>query len=98
MFCVTTAQLTKAVMGVDYESEPHASVKRRKTTDATQATPSKVTKITAADKASAMVNPHSQRMIPCHHPVTLIPCQKCLSSELFFLPTVGHKIFLQYYN
>ena len=30
------------------------------------------------------LNPPSQRTTPCHHPVTLIPCQKCLSSEPFF--------------
>ena len=47
MFCITTAQLTKAVTGVDYESGPHSSAKKRKTTDAAQATPSKVAKTTA---------------------------------------------------
>ena len=54
MFCVTMAQLTKTVTGVDYESGLHSSTKKRKTTDATQAMPSKVTKTTAADKAPAM--------------------------------------------
>ena len=47
MFCVTTAQLTKAVTKVDYESGLHSSAKKRKTTDATQAMPSKVAKTTA---------------------------------------------------
>ena len=47
MFCVTTAQLTKAVIEVDYESGLHSSAKKRKTTDAAQTTPSKVTKTTA---------------------------------------------------
>ena len=47
MFCITTAQLTKAVTGVDYESGLHSSVKKRKTTDAAQTTPSKVAKTTA---------------------------------------------------
>ena len=43
MFSVTTAQLTKAVMGVDYESGPHQT-KRKRRTDADSTTPSKVTK------------------------------------------------------
>ena len=47
MFCVTTTQLTKAVTGVDYKSGPHSSMKKRKTTDAAQTTPSKVAKTTA---------------------------------------------------
>ena len=43
MFSVTTAQLTKAVTGVDYESGPHKVKQKRKTgTDST--TPSKVPK------------------------------------------------------
>ena len=52
MFCITTAQLTKAVMGVDYESGPHSSVKKRKTTDTAQTTPSKIAKTTADSTAS----------------------------------------------
>ena len=55
MFCVTTAQLTKAVMGVDYELGLHSSVKKRKTTDATQAMPSKVAKTTADSTPSRHV-------------------------------------------
>ena len=47
MFCVTMAQLTKAVTGVNYESGPHSSAKKRKTTDAAQTTPSTVTQTTA---------------------------------------------------
>ena len=43
MFCVTTAQLTKAVTGVDYESGPHQT-KRKRRTDADSTTPSKVAK------------------------------------------------------
>ena len=43
MFSVTTAQLTKAVMGVDYESGPHQTKRKRKT-DADSTTPSKVSK------------------------------------------------------
>ena len=43
MFSVTTAQLTKAVMGVDYESGPH-QMKRKRKTDAECTTPSKVAK------------------------------------------------------
>ena len=61
MFCITTAQLTKAVTGVDYESGPHSSAKKRKTTAATQAMPSKVAKTTAADKAPAMAEPSQSK-------------------------------------
>ena len=43
MFSVTTAQLTKAVMSVDYESGPHQTKRKRKT-DADSTTPSKVPK------------------------------------------------------
>ena len=43
MFSVTTAQLTKAVMGVDYESGPHQTKQKRRT-DADSTTPLKVTK------------------------------------------------------
>ena len=43
MFSVTTAQLTKAVMGVDYEPGP-IQAKRKRRTDADSTTPSKVTK------------------------------------------------------
>ena len=43
MFSVTTAQLTKAVTGVDYESGPHQTKQKRRT-DADSTTPSKVTK------------------------------------------------------
>ena len=42
MFSVTTAQLTKAVTGVDYESGPHQTKQKRRT-DADSTTPSKVT-------------------------------------------------------
>ena len=52
MFCVTTAQLTKAVMGVDYESGPHSSVKKRKSTDTAQSMPLKIAK-TAADSTAS---------------------------------------------
>ena len=44
MFSVTTAQLTKAVTGVDYESGPHQT-KRKRRTDADSTTPSKVAKM-----------------------------------------------------
>ena len=43
MFSVTTAQLTKAVMGVDYESGHHQTKQKRRT-NADSTTPSKVTK------------------------------------------------------
>ena len=43
MFSVTTVQLTEAVMGVDYESGPHQT-KRKRRTDADSTTPSKVAK------------------------------------------------------
>ena len=43
MFSITTAQLTKAVTGVDYESGPHHT-KRKRRTDADSTTPSKVAK------------------------------------------------------
>ena len=43
MFLVTTAQLTKAVTGVDYESGPHQTKRKRKT-GADHTTPSKVLK------------------------------------------------------
>ena len=43
MFSVTTAQLTKAVTGVDYESGPRQT-KRKRRTDANSTTPSKVAK------------------------------------------------------
>ena len=43
MFSVTTAQLTKAVTGVDYESGPQQT-KRKRRTDADSTIPSKVTK------------------------------------------------------
>ena len=50
MFSVTTAQLTKAVMGVDYESGPHQTKRKRKT-DADSTTLWKVTK-TSTDTTS----------------------------------------------
>ena len=43
MFSITTAQLTKAVTGVDYESGPHQT-KRKRRTDVDSTTPSKVAK------------------------------------------------------
>ena len=43
MFSVTTAQLTKVVMGVDYKSGPHKTKRKRKT-DADSTAPSKVPK------------------------------------------------------
>ena len=43
MFSVTTAQLTKAVMDVDYESGPHQTKQKRRT-DADSTTPLKVAK------------------------------------------------------
>ena len=43
VFSLTTAQLTKAVMGVVYESGPHQTKQKRKT-DADSTTPSKVAK------------------------------------------------------
>ena len=46
MFLVTTAQLTKAVMGVDYKSGPHQTKRKRKT-GADCTTPSKVPKTSA---------------------------------------------------
>ena len=46
MFSVTTAQLTKAVTGVDYESGPHQTKQKRKT-GADRTTPSKVPKTSA---------------------------------------------------
>ena len=51
MFSITTAQLTKAVMGVDYESGPHQT-KRKRRTDADSTTPLKVTK-TSTDATSS---------------------------------------------
>ena len=44
MFSITTAQLTKVVMGVDYESGPHQT-KRKRRTDADSTTSSKVAKM-----------------------------------------------------
>ena len=44
MFSITTAQLTKAVTGVDCESGPHQT-KRKRRTDADSTTPSKVAKM-----------------------------------------------------
>ena len=46
MFSVTTAQLTKAVTGEDYESGPHQT-KRKRRADADSTTPSKVAKTSA---------------------------------------------------
>ena len=46
MFLITTNQLTKAVTGVDYESGPHP-YKRKRMTDVTSTTPSKVAKTAA---------------------------------------------------
>ena len=46
MFSITTAQLTKAVTGVDYESGPHQTKRKRKT-GADRTTPSKVPKTSA---------------------------------------------------
>ena len=43
MFSITTAQLTKAVIGVDYEPGPHQTKQKRKT-DTDSTTPSKVAK------------------------------------------------------
>ena len=43
MLSITTAQLTKAVTGVDYESGPHQT-KRKRRTDVDSTTPSKVAK------------------------------------------------------
>ena len=50
MFYVTTNQLTKAVMGIDYEGGPHAS-KRKRPTDADSTTLEK------APKANATATP-----------------------------------------
>ena len=47
MFLITTNQLMKAMTGVDYKSGPHP-YKRKRMTDATSTTPSKVAK-TATD-------------------------------------------------
>ena len=58
MFCVTMAQLTKAVTGVDYESGLQSSAKKRKTTDAAQTTPSKVTKTRANSTPSTSKTGH----------------------------------------
>ena len=49
MFQVTTAQLTKAVTGVDYMSGPHTYIKKRKTS----AEPSTSTQTTTAAQTTS---------------------------------------------
>ena len=61
MFSVTRAQLTKAVTGVDYESRPHQTKRKRKTgTDHT--TPSKVPK-TSADATPSTSHKDSTKFV-----------------------------------
>ena len=61
MFSVTTAQLTKAVMGVDYESRPHQTKRKRKT-GADGTTPSKVPK-TSADATPSTSRKDSSKFV-----------------------------------
>ena len=61
MFLVTTAQLTKAVMGVDYESGPHQTKRKRKT-GADRTTPSKVPK-TSADATPSTSRKDSSKFV-----------------------------------
>ena len=51
MFHITAAQLTKVVTGVDYESGPHSSAKKRKATE---------TDATASDKVATTSKPAQQ--------------------------------------
>ena len=57
MFLVTTNQLMKAITGMDYESGPH-KYKRKRMTDATFTTPSKVAK-TATDTTPSTLHKDS---------------------------------------
>ena len=74
MFSVTTAQLTKAVMGVDYESGPHQTKQKRRT-DADSTTSSKVTKISTnatpstsrKDSSAATTEADTTKTIGGHH-------------------------------
>ena len=61
MFSVTTAQLTKAVTGVDYESRPHQTKRKRKT-GADHTTPSKVPK-TSADATPSTSHKDSLKFV-----------------------------------
>ena len=66
MFHVTTAQLTKAVTEVDYESGPHSSAKKRKTLVAEATVPSTVAETTtgSAPTTSKTRNPAANKVAP----------------------------------
>ena len=58
MFSITTAQLTKAVTGIDYASGPKT---RKRKTDADSTTPSKLTKTSAGIAPPAHMKPAHQQ-------------------------------------
>ena len=74
MFTITTAQLTKAVMGVDYESGSHQT-KRKRRTDADSTTPSKVAKMSTnatlssshKDSSATTAEAETTETVRCHH-------------------------------
>ena len=74
MFSITTAQLTKAMTGVDYESGPHRT-KRKRRTDADSTTPSKVTKTSTdatlstshKDSSAAITEAKTTETVRGHH-------------------------------
>ena len=85
MFSVTTAQLTKAVTGVDYESGPHQTKRKRKT-GADRTTPSKVPKTSADATPSTSRKDSSKFTTEAEKEDTLTSSSS--SSDLMILPEV----------
>ena len=85
MFLVTTAQLTKAVMGVDYESGPHQTKQKRKT-GADRTTPSKVPKTSADATPSTSCKDSSKFTTEAEKEDTLTSSSS--SSDSMILPEV----------
>ena len=85
MFSVTTAQLTKAVTGVDYESGPHQTKRKRKT-GADRTTPSKVPKTSADATPSTSCKDSSKFTTEVEKEDTLTSSSS--SSDSMILPEV----------
>ena len=82
MFSITTAQLTKAVMGVDYESGPHQTKRKRKT-DAESTTPSKVAKTSTDSTPSTSHIDSSAVTTQVEQEDTLMSLSSSSDSEIF---------------
>ena len=85
MFSVTTAQLTIVVMGVDYESGPHQTKRKRKT-DADSTIPSKVAKTSTDATPSTSCKDSSEVTTQVEQEDTLTSLSS--SSDSVILPEV----------